>query len=186
MVSTDMPGLSHRSREQSRSSNQDRPDVPQMPSSFNTPEKRDVILDFAPESEAELVECLETYRNDMVPYFPIVCIDAGVTAAQLKKERPFLYLVIRAICSKNLWRQAVLILQVKRVLGKQMLLEGEKSLDPFLGVLVFASWSHLYICNNCHYHYATWDLACIRSWTHETASCRADESHAAFNHTRVC
>ena len=103
--------------------------------------------DYPLESEAELSEYLETYRTKMVPYFPIVCIGAEMTVEELRKERPFLYLVIRAICSKNLERQAALILEVKKVLGREMLLEGAKNMDLFLGVLVFAAWCHYYICN---------------------------------------
>lgn len=147
LVTADSPSLSDPSREKPRSSRQDEAAVPQIPPISSVPDKPDFIPDYAPESEAELVECLESYRNEMVSYFPVVCIGAEITAVQLKEERPFLHLVIRAICSKNLWRQAVLILQVKKVLGREMLLEGEKSLDLFLGVLVFASWSHFHICN---------------------------------------
>lgn len=143
----DIHGLSYRSKETPRFSRQDQADVSQLPSIASVPEKSDVVPGYALESEAELEECLETYRTEMVPYFPIVCIGADITATQLKQERPFLHLVIRAICSKNLRRQAFLILQVKKILGSEMLLEGEKSLELLLGVLVFASWSHFYICN---------------------------------------
>jgi len=83
----------------------------------------------------------------MVPYFPIVCIGANVTVEELRKQRPFLFLVIRASCTKNWERQAALVLQVKKDLGREMLLEGTKNLDLFLGVLVFAAWCHIHICN---------------------------------------
>ena len=144
-VSEESPVItSHGSR---RTSSHSSLSCPQVQSTSKVPDKPNLVLDYPHESEAELAEYLETYRTKMVPYFPIVCIAAEMTMIQLKQERPFLYLVIRTICSKNLRRQAALILQVKKVLGRQMLLEGEKSLDLFLGVLVFASWSHLYICD---------------------------------------
>jgi hypothetical protein len=106
----------------------------------------EIPIDYPLESEAELEEYLATYRTKMVPYFPIVCINATTTVEELRNDRPFLFLVIRAICSKNLERQAALILLIKKVLGREMLLDGTKNLDLFLGVLMFVAWCHVYIC----------------------------------------
>jgi hypothetical protein len=106
----------------------------------------EIPIDYPLESEAELEEYLATYRTKMAPYFPIVCINATTTVEELRNDRPFLFLVIRAICSKNLERQAALILRIKKALGREMLLEGTKNLDLFLGVLVFVAWCHVYIC----------------------------------------
>jgi hypothetical protein len=111
------------------------------------PGRPEIDAEYPLETQAELEECLETYRTKMVPYFPVLCIDTETTMGELIKERPFLHLVIRTICSKNLQRQAVLVLQVKEVLGREVLLGGKKNLDLFLGVLVFEAWSHLYIYN---------------------------------------
>jgi hypothetical protein len=111
------------------------------------PETPDSARDFPLESEAELEEALETYRTKMVPNFPIVCIRPDMTVGELRRQRPFLFLVIRAICSKDLRRQVALVLEVKKALAREMLLEGAKTLDLFLGVLVFAAWCHFYICS---------------------------------------
>jgi hypothetical protein len=110
-------------------------------------DKRSTSTEYPPESEEELEEYLESYRTTMVSYLPIVCISPDVTLGELRKQRPFLFLVIRAICSKTLERQGALVLEVKKTLGREMLLEGSRNLDLFLGILVFAGWCHLYICN---------------------------------------
>jgi len=81
----------------------------------------------------------------MVRYFPIVCIGPEITMKELREKRPFLGLVISAICTKNLTRQVELGRAVRRVLGTEILLEGTKSLDLLLGLLVFASWGHFFI-----------------------------------------
>ncbi|KFY07957.1 hypothetical protein V492_06681 [Pseudogymnoascus sp. VKM F-4246] len=114
------------------------------PSAPETPDTADY---FPLESEAELEEALETYRTKMVPNFPVVCIRPDVTVEGMRSERPFLFLVIRAICSKNLRRQDALVLEVKKTLGREMLLEGTKTLDLFLGILVFGGWCHYSICS---------------------------------------
>lgn len=99
------------------------------------------------EEIAELEETLETYRTKMAPFFPLVIIDKNVTARELMEERPFLSLVIRAICPKSTSKQAELGMEVRRVLGREMLMEGAKNIDLLLGLLVFASWGHFYLYN---------------------------------------
>ncbi|OBT73988.1 hypothetical protein VF21_05994 [Pseudogymnoascus sp. 05NY08] len=116
-------------------------------SGSSVPDSPDSVNSFPLESEAELEEALETYRTKMVPNFPIVCIRPDITVDEMRLQRPFLFLVIRAICSKNLRRQEALVVEVKKTLGREMLLEGTKTLDLFLGVLVFAGWCHYYICS---------------------------------------
>ncbi|KFY36890.1 hypothetical protein V494_04944 [Pseudogymnoascus sp. VKM F-4513 (FW-928)] len=98
-----------------------------------------------PKELAELEESLETYRSKMAPFFPVVIIDKNVTARELIEERPFLSLVIRAISPKSTSQQAELGIEVRRVLGREMLIEGAKNTDLLLGLLVFASWGHFYV-----------------------------------------
>jgi hypothetical protein len=81
----------------------------------------------------------------MVAFFPIVCIRPEVTVKELEEQRPFLWIVIRAICSKNLVRQKALLLEVRKILGREMLVEGTRSLDLFLGIMVFAAWGHYHL-----------------------------------------
>lgn len=102
-------------------------------------------VDHPLEDAAELEEELEIYRAMMVSYFPIVIIEDDVKMSNLRNTRPFLSLVIRAIATKNLTRQASLGLEIRRVLGREMLFEATKSLDLLLGLLVYCSWSHFYI-----------------------------------------
>lgn len=100
-----------------------------------------------PEELAELEETLETYRTKMAPFFPLVMIGKNVTARELIEERPFLSLVIRAICPKSTAKQAELGTEVRRVLGREMLMEGAKNIDLLLGLLVYVSWGHFYLYN---------------------------------------
>lgn len=110
------------------------------------PDRPEISVNYPLETEAELEECLEIYRTKMLPSFPIVYISSDMTVAELQKERPFLFLVIRTICSKNLERQTALILYVKEVLGREILVEATKNLDLLFAILVFAAWCHVYGC----------------------------------------
>jgi hypothetical protein len=104
-----------------------------------------VLSPYALESEKEKDGYLETYRTNMVAFYPIVCIRPELTVKDLEEQRPFLWLVIRAICNKNLVRQKALLLEVRKFLGREMLVESTKSLDLFLGLLVFAAWGHYHV-----------------------------------------
>jgi hypothetical protein len=118
---------------------------PPTPATPTVPDRLEISADYLLESEVELEEYLEIYRTKMVPYFPLVCISGTTTVERLRNERPFLFLVIRTICSKNLERQIALVAHIKKFLGREMF-EGTKNLDVLLGVLVFAAWCHFYIC----------------------------------------
>jgi hypothetical protein len=97
------------------------------------------------ETGGELEEYLQTYRTKMVPYFPIVPLEENITVQSISKERPFLWLVIRAVCSKSSARQRALELEARKTLGKEMLIEGARNLDLLLGTLVFAAWGHYFV-----------------------------------------
>lgn len=111
------------------------------------PDKHDSVVDYPLETGVELEIIIECYRTKMVPHLPVVCVNPDTTVEEMRKHRPFLLLVIIAICSKNLQRQVALILEIKKIIGKEIIIEGSKNVDLFLEVLVFAGWCHLYICN---------------------------------------
>ncbi|KFY10185.1 hypothetical protein V491_07780 [Pseudogymnoascus sp. VKM F-3775] len=116
-----------------------------VPKANDTPPSLQATI--GPEELAELEETLETYRTKMAPFFPLVIINKNVTARELIEERPFLSLVIRAICPKSTAKQAELGTEVRRVLGREMLMEGAKNIDLLLGLLVYVSWGHFYLYN---------------------------------------
>lgn len=97
------------------------------------------------ETEAELEEYLQTYKTKMVPYCPIVPMDETVTVKSMREEHPFLWLVIRAVCSKSSARQRALELQARQTLGKEVLIDGTRSMDLLMGVIVFAAWGHYFV-----------------------------------------
>lgn len=97
------------------------------------------------ETEAELENYLQTYRTKMVSYCPIAPLDDTITMKSMNQDHPFLWLVIRAVCSKSSTRQRALELQIRQTLGREMLIEGTKSRDMLVGTLVFAAWGHYFV-----------------------------------------
>lgn len=99
-------------------------------------------LPYPLESEQECEEYLETYRSKMVPFFPIVVIPPEMTLYHFREQRPFLWLIIRAICSKSSARQRALWQEIRKELARLVIVEGMRNLDLLLGTLVFAAWGH--------------------------------------------
>ena len=98
------------------------------------------------ESDRECSEYLEAFRSVITPMCPIVCLPLGLTVDEMKEQRPFLWLVIRAVCSKVSTRQKALGLEVRKEMGRLILVENSKTLDLLLGILVYVGWGQHFIC----------------------------------------
>ena len=98
------------------------------------------------ESDRECAEYLEAFRSVMIPMCPIVCLPPSLTVDEMKEQRPFLWLVIRAVCSKVSTRQKALGLEVRKEMGRLILIENSKTLDLLLGILVYVGWGQHFIC----------------------------------------
>jgi hypothetical protein len=53
-----------------------------------SPSATSVTGDYPLETEDELDDCLEQYRTQMVPFFPVVCVEPEVTVKELRENRP--------------------------------------------------------------------------------------------------
>jgi hypothetical protein len=118
------------------------PPTPAYSSSSSEPKQADPNAAFTstgypPETQEECEEYLESFRSKMIPSFPIIVLGPEVTVQELREQRPFLWLVIRAICNKIVKRQRALGKEIREVLGREILVEGAKNLDLLLGVLVY-------------------------------------------------
>jgi hypothetical protein len=81
----------------------------------------------------------------VTPWFPVVYIRPVVTVKEHEEKHPFFWLVIRAPCSKSVARQEALGLEARKVLAREMLIEGTRSLDLLLGLMILASWCHFFM-----------------------------------------
>jgi hypothetical protein len=114
--------------------------------SYNTPSS--IPIDYPTETEDECKEYLDTYRTTMVAYLPIVPIGPEVTVNEMREQHPFQWLVIRALCSKNVARQLALGTEFRNVLGRRVINQGERNMDVLLGLLIYTGWMHTYIKTN--------------------------------------
>lgn len=97
-------------------------------------------IDTPPPGDAEGQTLLEAYTNLMIPLFPFVPIPSRMTAEELRRERPFLYLNISMLASPNSARQRELSNAVKEYLADRIIMNGHRSLDLLQGLLVHLAW----------------------------------------------
>jgi hypothetical protein len=84
---------------------------------------------------------LESFKAILTPHFPFVVIPPQVSAAQLREEKPFLFLAIMSAASyNNMPLQRSLGAEVKRAVASRIILNGEVSFDLLQGLLVFLAW----------------------------------------------
>ncbi|CAM1504638.1 Fc.00g022290.m01.CDS01 [Cosmosporella sp. VM-42] len=84
---------------------------------------------------------LETFRRFHLKTFPFVHIPPEVTAAQLQRERPFLWLNIRAFCCKSVAEKNKVDKNIRQILAQSLLVDSERSLDLLLGLLAYLAWT---------------------------------------------
>lgn len=91
-------------------------------------------------SSHESEECLNHFRTFKLQYFPFVHIPFEKSAGQLRKERPFLWLCVMAICTNSIARQHELGLKIRQIVAQEMVVQSDQSIDLLLGLLTFIGW----------------------------------------------
>lgn len=91
-------------------------------------------------SSDEAEDWLNNFRRHMASYFPFIIVQESTNAAELRRERPFLWLCIMSIASKSTAQQMTLAREIKITIGREMLVEGKNNIDLLLGLLVFVAW----------------------------------------------
>ncbi|RYP60922.1 hypothetical protein DL771_010331 [Monosporascus sp. 5C6A] len=94
--------------------------------------------DLEPQQSAE--ESLRIFRENHLRFFPFVYIPPETTADDLQRERPFLWLNIRALTCKSLAQQSALSNRIREIIAQKVLVESERTIDLLLGLLGFLAW----------------------------------------------
>lgn len=113
---------------------------PQNAASYDTPESLTDATDVGGLSVAEAEVILQTFRTRRLRHFPILHIPLEVTAQDFQRERPFLWLTIRAVCSQSVKEQNVLADKIRQIIAKRTIVDCDRDLDMLQGLLVFLGW----------------------------------------------
>ncbi|XDG02863.1 hypothetical protein ABKA04_002478 [Annulohypoxylon sp. FPYF3050] len=89
-------------------------------------------------------EQLETFRRSFLSMFPFVHILNSTGAAELRREKPFLWLVIMGLTPKLVSQQFQMEATIWHIITHRIVAQHLVNLDLLLGVICFASWSHYF------------------------------------------
>jgi len=107
-----------------------------------SPILQDISLHKVPDGMAE--EQLGVFRRSFLPMFPFIHIPSPVSAQELRRQRPFLWLVIMALTSTQVSQQFAMEETFWQIVSRRVVAQREASMDLLLGIMCFASWSVLY------------------------------------------
>ena len=91
-------------------------------------------------SREEAEEFFHVFQTHMLGNLPFIIFPRTMTAKQLQKEQPFLWLCIMAVASNSSSQKAALGREIRITLGKEVWLESRNSLDIVLGLLTYLNW----------------------------------------------
>ncbi|OGM42797.1 C6 transcription factor [Aspergillus bombycis] len=78
-----------------------------------------------------------------MPQFPFVIIPDSMNAISIRREYPFLFLVIMVVSTEGQPAlQKTLDYEVKRTVSTRIIMNNERNIDLLLGLLVYTAWYH--------------------------------------------
>jgi hypothetical protein len=83
---------------------------------------------------------LEMFRRAFLPFFPVVYIPEIMSASYLRQQRPFLWLVIMSLTTKNMTQQSAMEYTIRQIISQRVVAEHEKNLDLLLGLICYLAW----------------------------------------------
>ncbi|KAH8882165.1 hypothetical protein GQ53DRAFT_666369 [Thozetella sp. PMI_491] len=87
---------------------------------------------------------LETFRRSFLTTFPFVHISTTTTASDLRRKRPFLWLVIMALSTNQVSQQFAMGETIWQIVSRRVVAEHYVDLDVLLGLICFSAWSHYF------------------------------------------
>lgn len=85
---------------------------------------------------------LASFKDSMLPYFPVMVLPSDISVPALAKERPFVLLAILAAASggKSLQGHNLYDEEFRKVLGLKFVSSGERSVELLVGLLIYCAW----------------------------------------------
>ncbi|KAF3762685.1 hypothetical protein M406DRAFT_222878, partial [Cryphonectria parasitica EP155] len=86
--------------------------------------------------------CLSRFIDKLLPCCPFVHLPRQTSIKTLGRDRPFLLLAISTVARPSTKTRLARGEEFKRILAKELLVDGHSSIDLLLAVLTFVAWSH--------------------------------------------
>ncbi|KAF2016888.1 hypothetical protein BU24DRAFT_490161 [Aaosphaeria arxii CBS 175.79] len=103
-----------------------------------------IIIEQADHDDVRDNKILDHFCSNHLKQFPFIFIPTPSTAADIRRDRPFLWMNIEAICSGSIEQQNERGLQIREKLGSMTIVHGERTLDMLQGLLAHMAWLHYF------------------------------------------
>ncbi|KAF2717803.1 hypothetical protein K431DRAFT_232320 [Polychaeton citri CBS 116435] len=87
---------------------------------------------------------LRRFKDEFLPNLPFLILSSSVSTHILQQDQPFLWSAIMTVASVRSTQQIALSKQFRVMLGQELYVNGTKSLDLLLAILVYAIWDRRY------------------------------------------
>jgi hypothetical protein len=84
--------------------------------------------------------CLEKFRTAFLKHMPFLVIPPFITAHQLQKERPILWLSIITVTATSTMQQIKYTKEIRETFAREAYVEGTRNIDFLLAILVYITW----------------------------------------------
>ncbi|KAM0403632.1 hypothetical protein ACHAO7_000292 [Fusarium culmorum] len=136
----------------SSSSSENQPRSHPAPHSYGSKSKGDSHMHTSPSSIGEDTSSLpeptpeeaEVYLRKFKTWlekFPCIVLPHDMTAAALRKEKPFLWLCIMNITSMSVEQQIKMKDQVRQEIATRIIINHERSMDCLQGIICYVTWA---------------------------------------------
>ncbi|KAL4876965.1 hypothetical protein BJY04DRAFT_199269 [Aspergillus karnatakaensis] len=85
---------------------------------------------------------LMVFRDMLLPHCPFIQLPMELSAAQLERERPFLYQAILAVSEMSMEQKAIKGQAIKVAFAQAAIVENGAGIDILLGLLVYVAWGY--------------------------------------------
>jgi hypothetical protein len=92
-------------------------------------------------SPGQAEESLEFFRSRMLPCFPFIYMAPGLTAQDLRQDRPFLFKAIMTVSTFSTQKRLARADELTRDIFTSAVLKVRSSIDLLLGLLTYLAWS---------------------------------------------
>jgi len=111
---------------------------PATPSSLSYSPQQDAAE--LPHTDVLTDQELVIFGQRHLPFFPLIFLPPSLSAKELTHEQPLVALAIKTICNKGRSYQAELSKELRRAIALRTMVDGEKSLELLLSVLMCMTW----------------------------------------------
>ncbi|KAL4778867.1 hypothetical protein BJX76DRAFT_352271 [Aspergillus varians] len=113
------------------------PELLSAPPALDTPISQAASL--TPVSR-DLEEALALFCSTFLCFCPFFYLPPGLSAQELRQERPFLLRVIMAVTARSMQERARRGRNIKTIIGNAAIVENQSDIDLLLGILTYVAW----------------------------------------------